>query len=92
MGTPSPSGTACRPKRPELRLYDLVPTIEAALELPLALDLDGEVASFVRSALESAGKRVATTESYEREGEGGAGAPGIDETMKGQFESLGYIE
>ena len=30
--------------------------IEDTLELPLALDLDGEVASFVRSALESAGR------------------------------------
>jgi hypothetical protein len=71
-----------------MTVYDVTPTILAWLGLPVAMDMDGEVAGFVRDAAE---ERIPTydTASVERITTAPSGA---DEVLIEQLRALGYIE
>ncbi len=79
-------GVGHRPERGERSIYDVTPLALAALGLPVASDMVGEVPGGLAAA--DTVRRIA---SYERGAAPAAGAR-IDETTTEQLRSLGYVE
>ncbi len=77
------------------RVIDLLPTMLHALELPVAEDLDGEVAAWMLNDRGGASRPVATIASYET-GEPPAVPTGlespVDEQLAERVRALGYVE
>jgi predicted AlkP superfamily pyrophosphatase or phosphodiesterase len=81
-------GIAHGPLRGEVGVYDVTPTLLAWLRLPVARDMDGDVAPFLQA------KGVAYTSSYDREPveHVATGPSGADAALIEQLRALGYLE
>lgn len=80
---------------PAATLYDILPTLMAGLELPVAEDLEGEILAgvFCDSAWESSRQStVASYESGERYVPEVTRPPTVDREILEQLESLGYLD
>jgi hypothetical protein len=76
-------------ERLSLSVLDVTPTLLALLGLPVALDMDGEIAERALILTEP----PPSIHSYEPHGEAAAASEtAIDETTEEQLRSLGYLE
>jgi hypothetical protein len=73
---------------PELILEDITPIVLHALDLPVALDMKGQLPAF----LVAEGESPATVATYEDASGGNADPKQLDTALRQQIRSLGYVD